>query len=278
MTTGQLVVGSDGELTIKVGRWARDKLFYIGRYCEIFNTAMKARWTVRTYIDLFAGPGMCLVQGTKKELKGSPLLALSCEVPFTHYFFNDSDGEVIKSLKSRAVSYGSTTIQYFNKDCNLVADELLMKLPSNSLDFCFIDPFNWEISFDSIRKLTERRRMDLAISFHIGNIKRVADRPPQELLDFFPDDSWQQKYQRAGEEGKLTGRVLLDAYEDGLSELEYKEIKDYVLMTNRTNVPLYYLIFASKHKRGAEFWDKIARRSEAGQLRMAVDTGDMIRR
>jgi len=232
--------------------------------------AMKGKWAVRTYIDLFAGPGMCLVQGARKEINGSPLLALSCEVPFTHYFFNDADPDVIKSLKVRSASYSSVTKEYFSKDCNLVVDELLQKLPSHSLDFCFIDPFNWEISFNSVRKLTEKRRADLAITFHLGSIKRVADRPPQELINFFPDTDWQQEYQKAGEEGKLSGRVLLDAYERGLSSLGYKEIKDYVLMVNRTNVPLYYLVFASKHKRGAEFWDKIAGRSEAGQLRMVV--------
>ncbi len=270
MATGELVIGSDGELTIKVGHWAKDKLFYIRRYCDIFNTAMKGKWAIRTYIDLFAGPGKCLVETTKKEINGSPLLALSCEVPFTHYFFNDIQSGVIKSLKIRTASCGFANLDYFSKDCNLVVDELLKKLPSNSLDFCFIDPCNWEINFNSIRKLVEKRRMDLAITFHIGSIKRVADNPPQELMDFFPDSSWQQEYEKAGEEGRLSGRVLLDAYEHGLSNLGYEEIKDYVLMANRTNVPLYNLIFASKHERGAQFWDKIADRSEAGQLRMPL--------
>ena len=270
MATGELITGADGELTLKVGRWAKDKLFYIDRYCNIFNMAMKGKWPIRTYIDLFAGPGICLVQKTKKEINGSPLLALGGEVPFTHYFFNDIDPNVIKSLKKRTATYSSVTVEYFSKDCNLAVDELLQKLPPNSLDFCFIDPFNWEIKFDSIRKLTENRRMDLAVTFHIGNIKRVADKPTRELNSFFPDPSWQQEYAKAGEEGKLTGRVLLDAYEKGLADLGYKEIKDYVLAVNTKNVPLYYLIFASKHPLGADFWDKIAVRSEAGQLRMRV--------
>lgn len=270
MATGDLVIGSDSELTLVIGRWAREKLHYIDRYCHIFNTGMKKRWAIRTYIDLFAGPGRCQVEKTSKEVKGSPLLALGCEVPFTHYFFNDAEPSVIRALKTRAKSSSSANIFFFNRDCNLVVDELLQKLPSNSLDFCFIDPFNWEIRFYSIQKLTEKRRMDLAITFHIGSIKRVADKPPKELKDFFPDTNWQQEYEKAGEEGKLSGRVLLDAYEHGLSNLGYKEIKDYVLMANRRNVPLYYLIFASKHEKGAEFWDKIAGRSEAGQLRMRV--------
>ena len=112
--------------------------------------------------------------------------------------------------------------------------------------------------------------MDLAITFHIGSIKRVADKPPKELIDFFPNPSWQMDYKKAREMRKSGWRALLDAYENGLRDIGYEEIRDYVLEKNRNNVPLYQLIFASKHPRGADFWDKIAGRSEAGQLRMAM--------
>jgi len=195
---------------------------------------------------------------------------LKCKVPFTHYFFNDIQPNVVNSLKTRASSFSFATLQYYKKDCNSVIDELVHDLPDGSLDFCFIDPFNWEINFNSIRKLTEKRRMDLAITFHVGSMKRVAHNPPQELLDFFPDHSWQQEYKDAGKKGKSKWYTLLSAYERGLTKLEYKEIKDYVLEKNNRGVPLYHLIFASKHSRGADFWDKIAGRSEAGQLRMQL--------
>jgi len=268
MATGDLTVGPDGELILAVGRWSKDKLFYIKRYCEIFNTGMKDKWTVRTYVDLFSGPGKCFIETTGEKIDGSPLLALSCRVPFSHHFFNDIDPDVIKSLKVRTAAHSSVVIEYFNKDCNIVVDELLQKLPSGSLDFCFIDPFRWEIGFEAIRKLTEGRRMDLAITFHVGNMKRVAHDPTQELLDFFPDRSWQQEYKKAAVTGKPKGHILLEAYKSGLADLGYKDVRDYVLELNRNNVPLYHLIFASKHRRGADFWDKIAGRSEAGQLRM----------
>jgi len=48
------------------------------------------------------------------------------------------------------------------------------------------------------------------------------------------------------------------------------DMKDYVLETNSNHVPLYHLIFASKNPKGAEFWDKIAGRSETGQMRMPM--------
>ena len=270
MPTGDFVIGADGRLVIKVGPWAKDKLFYIGRYCYIFNAGMKNKWPIRTYIDLFAGPGRCLIEGTKEEIDGSPLIALKCEVPFTHYFFNDIEPSLIESLQTRTESFNRPSISYFRRDCNGIVDELVQWLPSNSLFFCFIDPTNWQINFDSIRKLTEGRQMDLAVTFHVGAMKRTASNPPQDLLNFFPDSNWQHDYEEAERTHKSTGYVLLEAYKRGLSGLGYRAIKDYVLERNTRNVPLYYLIFASKHPKGAEFWDKIAGRSEAGQLRMAM--------
>jgi len=270
MATGDLVPCSDGELAIEVGPWAKDKLHYISAYCDIFNTGMKAQWSTRTYIDLFAGPGICVIAGTGEEVLGSPRVALKCKTPFTNYFFNDVKPQLIRALRSRIVPSDFVKVEYFCKDCNDVVNDLLQVLPIGSLDFCFIDPLNWEIKFDSIRKLTEKRRMDLAIVFHIGSIKRVANKPPKELMDFFPDPSWQKEYKKARETHKSAWRALLDAYENGLRDLGYKQIKDYVLEKNRSNVPLYHLIFASKHPRGADFWDKITTRSQAGQRRMQI--------
>ena len=270
MSTGELVVGTDGDLVLKVGLWALGKLSYIKRYCDVFNTAMKDKWATRTYIDLFAGAGRCLVETTMKEVDGSPLVALSSKVPFTHYYFNDMNASAIESLRRRTVHIEGHSISYFSKDCNEVVEDLLSCLPPSSLDFCFIDPTNWQISFDSIYKLTKGRRTDLAIVFHIGAIKRVADDPPLELLAFFPDSSWLVEYQKARKAGMLVGRVLLDAYERGLSKLGYIEIKDYILAKNTKLVPLYCLVFASKNRRGGDFWDKIAMRSETGQLRLHI--------
>lgn len=270
MPTGDFVTGRDGKLVIKVGPWAKDKLFYIERYCYIFNAGMKNKWPVRSYIDLFAGPGRCLIEGTKQEIDGSPLIALKCQVPFTHYFFNDIEPSLIESLQTRTESLDSKSICYFRRDCNGIVDELVQALPSSSLFFCFIDPTNWQINFDSIRKLTEGRQMDLAVTFHVGAMKRTASNPPRDLLSFFPDSSWQHDYEEAERTHKSTGYVLLEAYKRGLSGLGYRAIKDYVLERNTRNVPLYYLIFASKHPKGAEFWDKIAGRSGVGQLRMAI--------
>jgi len=271
---GELILASDGQVAIPVGPWAKEKLFYIERYCHIFNQAMRGKWPTRVYIDLFAGPGRCVVQGTGEEINGSPLVALKCEVPFSHYFFNDLDATTIAALEKRAVALAVAEVRFFNQDCNQVVGDLLReldKLPRQPLVFCFIDPFNWEIEFASIATLAQGRRMDLAITFHTGSIKRWAHRPPAKLDTFFPDAGWRQGFAAKRAEGdRALGAYLLNYYKQGLRGLGYNDIQERVSVKQTKGVPLYHLIFASKHPRGREFWDKISQRKATGQMRLAL--------
>ncbi len=262
MATGDLVRSSDGELSLKVGVWAEEKIDYIQRYCEIFNTGMKYHWRTRAYIDLFAGPGKCYIEEMNREIDGSPIVALRCKEPFTHYFFNDADPQVISSLKKRVESFNRSNVFYFTQDCNTVIDQLRNKLPSASLDFCFVDPFSFEVKFDSIRRLTEGRRMDLAITFHVGSMKRIAHNPPKELLEFFPDASWLKMYEE--ERFHKKGHILLSAFEKGLEKIGYQDVRDYVLVRNQKGVPLYHIIFATKNPGGRIFGIKLQAAREQG--------------
>ena len=270
MATGDIVKGYDGELSIKIGTWAKDKLHCLESYCDIFNKAMKNKWLTRTYIDLLAGPGKCIIEREKTEVPGSPIIALNCKPPFTHYYFNDLEPNLIESLKARTKCYQFPNIEFLNENCNSAIEILLTKLPDRSLDFCFIDLLSWEISFSSILKLTKYRQIDLLITFHIGNIKREAANPPQELIDFFPPLDWRQLYKSAIKGSRLSTRPFLDAYENGLRNIGYKVTRDHIFTKNVKNTILYYLIFASKHEKGAYFFDEVTRRSKSGQWRMPL--------
>lgn len=271
MPSDDLVICSDGQLARLVGPWAHEKLHYIRAYCDIFNIGMKDKWKNRVYIDLFSGPGKCINKETSEEFDGSPLIALKCREPFTHYFFNDKDPKAITALKSRVanISPNNDKVHYFTKDCNELIDDLIKYLPVSSLNFCFIDPTNWQIKLESVQKLTEGRRTDLAIIFHIGGIKRCIHDAPETLDEFFGNRTWKDAYDNMLKSGRHEGsRVLLNAYEDKLKEIGYRDVQDRVLVKGPKNVPLYYLIFASKHPLGNDFWDKISHKSSKGQYRM----------
>lgn len=66
----------------------------------------------------------------------------------------------------------------------------------------------------------------------------------------------------------------MDYYKEKLRRLGYSEVRrddetgDEPLIRNSKNAPLYRLLFASKHARGNDFWQKITRRDKSGQTRL----------
>jgi len=258
-------IASDGYVAIEFGPWAEDKLSHLEKYCASFNTATYKRWKNRIYIDLFSGPGKCARKDTKKEFNGSPLLALNCAIPFTHYYFNDIRSDYIEALKERTQSYGYD-IDYINQDCNIAVDEILSKVPKYSICFAYIDPYYLEIKFDTIKKLTTGRPVDLLIIFQIGMAKRNFLQPNLEMKQFFPQNvDWKQFPHDVIKGGRISTRPVLDAYEGGLIELGYPKSNmiDDVLERNTRNAPLYYLIFASKHKLGTQLYSGVISRKDS---------------
>ena len=62
-------------------------------------------------------------------------------------------------------------------------------------------------------------------------------------------------------------RKFAEVYKRQLAKhLGYKKFGEETVMNGTT--PLYTLIYASKHERGLEFWDKIATKDPSGQLNL----------
>ena len=89
MSGQTLVTASDGLPALVTGQWSTDKHDYIHRLAGIFSTGMKNQSKFRCFIDLFAGPGLCVLEGTQAEIPGSPLRAIDLRDQFTNYVFND---------------------------------------------------------------------------------------------------------------------------------------------------------------------------------------------
>lgn len=289
--SSDLAEGSDGLPVRLVGEWCREKLFYVQRYDQVFNTSMKRKWSTRIYIDLFCGPGRNRIRQRDEEIDGSPLLAVKQPDTFTHHFFNDINAQAVEALKKRLHSYELKNPGYFTRDCNEAAALIARSVPPQALGLAFIDPTNWQVHFRSVEELTSNRRIDLILTFHTGSMKRVpadyVDTMPENLatedepleeaapevltaLDLFlGDKGWRSEYENARRSGaKRTSRALLDYYESKLQRIGYLYANDEVLVRNSKNVPLYHLVFASKHPRGGDLWRKISRRTSSGQGRL----------
>lgn len=264
-----MVPASDGLPALEAGPWTTEKLRFLGKYIAMFNQGMKGMWATRVFVDLFAGPGFNVVGA--EELEGSPLVALRSRVPFTHCFFNDANPQFVKALQTRVQARalaGSVALDYLSLDCNEAASRIAERMPLNSLVLIFVDPWRWEIRFDSIARLTFGRRADLLITVHTGSIKRGAHHVLRAVDGFIGDSGWRRQFHEA-RKGERT-RVILDHFERKLQSVKYSQanIDDRVLMRNRRATPMYHLVYASKHPRGQDFWNKATAILPSGQRRL----------
>ena len=273
-----LVIAADGLPALLVSDHVREKEFAIERMIAIFNNGMQKKWNRRYYIDLFSGPGKCLIRGSREEVEGSPILAAKSRVQFTDYFLVDIDSGSLEALRTRIDSLGlmdQSAFNYYPGDADAVVLKLAADLPDRqtSLGLAVIDPWGWDFSFKTIAYLTDGRRLDLVINFPIVNIKRNWQKELPQLYKFMNGSSYRSSFENAmtrEELGVTPTRILLDAYEKELKGIGYKYVNDLVGVNNSRGIPLYYLLFASKHERGADFWEKVTGVQETGQIRMGI--------
>jgi len=272
------VTAPDGLPALAVSEHVREKEFAISGMISIFNNGMQNRWRRQYYIDLFSGPGRCVIRGSREEVEGSPILAARSKVKFTDYFFADISLDFLEALKKRIGELDlkePARVNYFPSGADTVIGELTAKLPEarTSLGLAVLDPWGWDFSFSTLANLTSGRRLDLVINFPIVNIKRNWRRDLPQLDKFMNGRSYRESFESAmarEDLGVTPTRVLLDTYKKELQGIDYKFVRDHVGVQNSRGIPLYYLIFASKHERGSEFWDKVTTRQESGQFRMGI--------
>jgi three-Cys-motif partner protein len=226
---------------------------------------MKNHFPRRAYLDLFAGPGRCWESSTDKFYDGSPLIGLRRN--FTDHVYVELQKEAAAALDTRCNPWKSERfVNVLPGDCNERIDDVIGLLPRYGITLAFIDPFNWQITFDTLAKLCTDRRVDLVVSFFGPSMKRVAGLEQPRLDAFFGSKCW--KEENLGADGQPTLSGLLACYRAQLAKIGYlnKLSAREIVIKNTRSVPIYQLAFFSKNPKGYEFWDKITTVAEGGQL------------
>lgn len=270
-------LGNDGFLIRDSGEWAKDKLYYLERYLDIFSVGMKNKWAGKLYyVDLFSGPGRCHIRETHTEVDGSPLRALKFD--FTEYFFFEADPACSAALEKRIKVYSpdkSGVTHVIKGDCNDRIGEV--RSDATSLGLAFVDPTGIsQLSFETIRKLTQNRKIDLIINFPEGmgirmNIHQYKENERTALNRFMGSSRWQQRYTSDGLSFDAACRAIAQEYLENLRSLGYIALDSWIPVKTTQNTLLYYLLFASKDARGTDFWKKIKRIGPSGQRELNYD-------
>jgi three-Cys-motif partner protein len=287
-----LLPEDDGLPARDSGEWVKEKLFYVQRYIDTFEIAMRnGSWRQRNYIDLFSGPGKCVVRGTNEHILGSPLLSLNTQYPFTDYYFGDLDQQNIDWLKNRTQSskVSQNHIHYLAGDANQnvkkvtqeieQADKIFVKGLGSCLNLALLDPEGLELEWTTVESLGEMKTMDLIIHYSQNgltrNLDKYLDSSNDTIIDkFFGDRHWRNVYKDSLSKQETSGRhrMLIDYYKSKLSKMGYVVINDQqettrepLIRNTERNAPLYRLIFASKHPLGNKIWNEVTKKNYYGQ-------------
>ena len=281
------ILGKDNLPLQCVGSWVEEKFYFLERY---LNATCKARKKFSAkgnavFIDLFAGPGRCIIMNAKKEIDSGGMRALLREeASFNELYYFDIDKENASALKIRLQNNPKCLVQ--EGDSNILIINLMEKLLKNpqKYHFVFIDPFGPSgLKFKTIKYLSQLKRLDMLIHFPIGAIKRNYKqwiKNNDGILDeFLGTKEWRDKILNINQ-SKITD-FFLNIYKNQLKKIGFKEeglrviIKNnfgqtapIVNIRNTKNVNLYILILVSKHPIAQKIWSSIIKIDATGQKQL----------
>jgi three-Cys-motif partner protein len=270
------LVEADDNLPVNpYGQWTENKLHFWNRYIEITTTSMVGHpsWPVGLYyVDLFAGPGVCQIEESGRRLPGSPLIAARAPKSFNHLLLCELENELADACESRLRRLApGIPATVFRGNCNDRIGEIRRQIPRGALTLAFIDPQGLDIEFDTIRQLAESGQVDLlilvadAVDF-VRNVDHIYVNQDNSKVDKFlgRGQDWRSQWRALGNtQGPNARNFLSNLYQLQLKRLGYIEFREKPILGK--NGPLYRILFASKHERGAEFWDKVTKKDVFGQ-------------
>ena len=248
--------------------WSEQKFKFIGGYCDIFTKAMRREWEILVYVDLYAGPGYTRIIEDNRILMTSPLIALSVPNSFDIYIFCDEKENYINALKTRASRDFKGKKSYFlNGDCNKIIDEIKSIIPPHSkgkkvLTFCFADPFDLNLEFETIMKLSSNKLVDLLIlqAYYMDanrNYDNYLNEDNNKIAEYLGDENWRKNFQESEYYPKNFVQFLTKVYDQNMINLKYPQALRNSIKIPDKNVKLYYLSFYSKHPRGYDLYKKV---------------------
>ena len=261
----------DGLEIPEVGPWAKRKYHYLGRYLDAFTTSMKSKpWSGLFFIDLFCGAGFARIRGTDEIVEGSPILASNVRFPFTQLLLCDASRANTDACSRRLAQAPLPNPPIvFTGDSNQLVYKILEGIPPRGLGVAFIDPFNLGgITFETIRAISTRN-CDLIILLpdHMDALRNASayyEGNPESNLDRFLGNGSRWRELLGDGNASIRAQRLREMYSQQLSKMGYRHF-DGIRVSNRSDTPLYYLLFASRHPAGLRLWQRVGLIDEGGQ-------------
>jgi len=226
------------------------------------------KWDNLVYIDLFASAGVSKLVDNQKLIKTSSLIAASVPNKFNKYIVCEEIKELIDALEKRVGLYNKEDInkfEFIKGDCNKKVDKIISSIPDGkTLNFCFVDPYNFDIEFETIKKLASGgRKIDflILIATHMAGHRNYHNYMKDEnstIEKFINNKNWRIPFKNGEKTIKDFGNFLAESYDENMKQIGYIiEPKLKCQIKTNDGHTLYYLAFYSKNQLGNEFYKKI---------------------
>lgn len=261
-------IQDDGLPTSEVGPWMEDKHKLLLHYASLFLRAMRNKWDVLAYLDLFAGPGQCRIRGASKCYRSSPTAILSIPEIFDRYVFCEADPSHSEALRTRVQRDApGRRVTVLSGDANARVDDVLAQIPvgnkgSRVLSFCFLDPYQVSnVKFRTIETLAARY-MDFLVLIPSGmdahrNEQNYIKPSNTSLDDFLGNREWRQRWGAEKNLGHRFEEFVVKEFGRSMARLRYIDPgaeNTAIIRSRDKNLLLYRLVLYSRNKLGAKFW------------------------
>lgn len=224
---------------------------------------MRQKWAQLAYIGLYSGPGRARVAGESYVVETTALSVLRQPDPFTDYVYVDNDPECLDALATRIHASGtSANVTFIPGDVNESVVAVREALPRYSrsrglLSFCFVDPFDIQLRFETIRGLSGLR-MDFLILLMLGvdarrNLQRyLNDESSARIGDLIACAQWRSEYRAE----RNIIHFILRTFDEAMQGLGYLSAANdlHPVYATGTHVLQYVLAFYTKNEVGLRFW------------------------
>jgi three-Cys-motif partner protein len=257
-------LGDDGLIVEKVGSWAVDKLKIVTDYVYASGGARQNFARPGTaYIDVFCGPGRCLIRGVNQFIDGSPVAAFkrALESPgrFTSINISDADDELLAATEKRLAALNAP-VRSVTGPASVAMPKIVQSVDPYGLHLAFLDPHNLgTLSFDLFEQLARLKHVDVIAHVSLSDLQRNADRYTSEAHDEFDKfaPGWRDKVGTDMNQEALR-QSIIQYWSDKVAELDLPRARHCELITGDHGQRLYWLILLAKHDLAHQLWEKIS--------------------
>jgi len=261
----ELRIAPDGLPARVVKAHNAHKVHYISRYALTLAVAMKNVFGERAYIDTYAGPGICWVQDTGEFVLGSPLIALGASPQFTRHVFVDLDPRCTAALQMRLAGSGAMIITADSNHPDTIAAVRAAIPRRGCLSLALLDPQGCTLHLETIRALTDDRRMDLLVNFPVLNLYRNVAAGNDHVVDRVLGPDWpREAIAYRGLDG--WGAAAREHFRGKLAEFGYRYAMAREVRGARTNGRLYDFMLASRNPLARKIFNDVTKVTADGQM------------